>query len=126
MRDEPRHSSTNESGELCLKAVRLSLLFSTLLPAALFLLSSTYLAAVYVAAQRREAAGTAEPESLDSVVESEVGPASQTSTLTLSDNNNRSVSVSVIRVELGTATIYSNLLPSTTRVSTDHTGFLLP
>ena len=125
MRDEPRHSSTNESGELCLKAVRLSLLFSTLLPAALFLLSSTYLAAVYVAAQRREERPE-EPESLDSVVESEVGPASQTSTLTLSDNNNRSVSVSVIRVELGTATIYSNLLPSTTRVSTDHTGFLLP
>ena len=43
--------------------------------------------------ERREARErterTEEPESFDSVVESEVGPGSQTSTLTLGDNNNR-------------------------------------
>ena len=76
--------------------MQVSLLYSTLLPAALFLLSSAYLTALYLAAQRserREARQrrerTDEPESFDSVLESELGPGSQTSTLTLSDNNNR-------------------------------------
>ena len=76
--------------------MQVSLIYSTLLPAALFLLSSTYLTALYLAAQRREKREARErtermeePESFDSVVESELGPGSQTSTLTLSDNNNR-------------------------------------
>ena len=66
--------------------MQVSLLYSILLPATLFLLSSIYLVSLYLAAGRRE---REELESFDSVMESQEGQASQTSTLTLSEKNNR-------------------------------------
>ena len=76
---------------LDLELVQVSLLYSTLIPAGLFLLSSCYLAIIYVFVQRREP----EPVS-DSVVltasEMVLDTTSQTSTLTLNvetDNRKR-------------------------------------
>ena len=70
--------------------MQVSLLYSILLPATLFLLSSTYLVSLVLAAGRRERLERRERKELeDSVMESQEGPASQTSTLTLSEKNNR-------------------------------------